>query len=301
MSPENVRERKEKRRYTFIMVPDAKSQETRTVSVSRLGLLATMLAAFLLILALVFAAIVYTPLGTHLPLSSPELVKQYGKQIVDIQKQLHLLLEEVNVLRGYNVKLRRAMGENLARPDSLAQAVNRLDSAAGLPPLVNMGIPDSEGVEPGSTAAIYDAIDRNTVPGSGAEPNRHEMSVKFPLTMPAEGFMSRGFQPEQLHYGLDIAGKQGSPILAAADGVVIFAAWTYDDGFTLMMAHDEGFTTVYKHNQSLLKNAGERIRRGEMIALLGNTGRTSSGPHLHFEVWKDGVAQDPTNYLLTIQ
>lgn len=298
MSPENVRERKEKRRYTFIMVPDAKSQETRTVSVSRLGLLATVLAMFLVIVALVFAAIVYTPLGTHLPLSSPELVKQYGKQIVDIQKQLHVLLQEINVLRTYNVKLRKAMGENLSRPDSLGQAVNGLDSAAGLPPLVNMGIPDSEGTDPGSTAAIYESIARN---GEGRETELHEMTSKFPLTMPVEGFTSRGFQSEQFHYGLDIAGRRGSPVLAAADGTVIFSAWTYDDGFTLMMAHDEGFTTVYKHNQSLLKTAGERIRRGEIIALLGNTGKTSSGPHVHFEVWKDGVAQDPTNYLLNIQ
>jgi len=282
-------------------VPDAKSQETRTVSVSRLGLIAAIFGTFLVIVALVFAAILYTPLGTHLPLSSPELVKQYGRQIVDIQKQLRVLLEEINVLRGYNFKLRKAMGENLSRPDSLSQAVNRYDSAAGLPPLVNMGLPDSEGADPGSTAAIYEAIARNDPSLLRGESEQHEMISRFPLTMPVEGFLTRGFQPEQLHFGLDFAGRQGSPVLAAADGAVIFSAWTYDDGFTLMMAHEEGFTTVYKHNQSLFKNAGERVRRGEMIALLGNTGKASSGPHVHFEVWKDGVAQDPTNYLLTIQ
>ena len=127
------------------------------------------------------------------------------------------------------------------------------------------------------------------------------MARQLPLTMPADGFVSKSFEPGELHYGLDVAGRRGNPVLAAADGTVIFGGWTYDDGYTVMLAHAEGYVTVYKHNEAIVRNTGESVRRGEVIALLGNTGRTSSGPHLHFEVWIDGIPQDPTNYLLTSQ
>ena len=297
---DNVRERKEKPRYTFIMVPDAKSQETRTVSVSRIGLIAAILAILLFIASCEFALFVYTPLGSHLPLAGTEVVRQYGRQIVDIENQLRGLLREISILRGYNLRLRKALGEGLH--DSLAQQISSADSALAMRAPATMdalGVVDepadtSRGggvpaIPAGASAAIYAAQ------FSGG------MVRELPLTMPAEGVMSRSFEPEKFHYGLDVAGRPGSPVLAAADGTVIFGGWTYDDGFTLMIAHEDGFVTVYKHNEAIVRNSGESVRRGELIALLGNTGKTSSGPHLHFEVWVDGIAQDPTNYLLTTQ
>jgi murein DD-endopeptidase MepM/ murein hydrolase activator NlpD len=128
-----------------------------------------------------------------------------------------------------------------------------------------------------------------------------EFGPEFPLSMPVEGFLTRRFDPQQYHLGIDIAAKQGSPVVAAADGNVVFAGWTYDYGFMVILAHDRGYMTVYKHNQSILKNSGAEVKRGELIALLGNTGVTSSGPHLHFEVWKNGTPENPNNFLLTTQ
>ena len=123
----------------------------------------------------------------------------------------------------------------------------------------------------------------------------------FPLMMPTDGFVSRGFDAERKHFGVDIAGKTGSAVLAAADGNVVFAGWTYDDGYLMIISHQQGYVTAYKHNQALLKTTGTNIKRGDVIALLGNTGKTSSGPHLHFELWKDGVVLNPDSYLLTTQ
>ena len=97
---------------------------------------------------------------------------------------------------------------------------------------------------------------------------------------------------------MDIAGQRGTPVQAPGDGVVLFAGWTYDDGNMLIIAHGGGYLTVFKHNQSLLKSALSGVKRGEPIALLGTSGRTSLGPHLHFEVWKNGLPQDPNEYLL---
>jgi murein DD-endopeptidase MepM/ murein hydrolase activator NlpD len=116
--------------------------------------------------------------------------------------------------------------------------------------------------------------------------------------MPADGYISRGYEPELGHYGIDLIGRVGSPIKAAAEGHVVFAGWTPEDGNTIILSHAGGFLSFYKHNHTLLKTAGVFVRRGEQIATLGNTGETSLGPHVHFEVWKDGSPKDPSHYLL---
>ena len=129
----------------------------------------------------------------------------------------------------------------------------------------------------------------------------HSAAIEMPLSVPVEGYITRGYDEQKYHYGVDFAGRSASAVTAAADGNVLFSGWTYDDGYTLMVAHDGSYVTVYKHNQALMKLTGESVKRGEVVALLGNTGKTSSGPHLHFEVWKNGIAQDPLRYLLMVQ
>ena len=79
----------------------------------------------------------------------------------------------------------------------------------------------------------------------------------------------------------------------------MFAGWTFEDGNVVMLSHGSGYLTVYKHNSSLLKSTGSLVKRGEVIALVGSTGITSTGPHLHFEVLKDGLPQNPQEFLLT--
>lgn len=117
--------------------------------------------------------------------------------------------------------------------------------------------------------------------------------------MPVEGIVTQGFDPSRGHFGLDIAARKGTPIYAATDGSVVFAGWTFDDGNMLMISHGDGYMTVYKHAQSLIKTAHMTVKRSEPIAFVGTTGKTSLGPHLHFEVWKDGVARDPSEFLLS--
>jgi murein DD-endopeptidase MepM/ murein hydrolase activator NlpD len=295
MSPENGRERKKKARYTFVVLPEGDSDKTRTFSASVLGLVVTVVASFLVIVLLILAAIVYTPIGSLLPIANPELEQQYAKQISEIQTQIGTLLDQVSVLRGYNVRLRKAMGETLHGEDSVVAASGPIAQLPAQPLDVRPG-------EPGESAAVTQAASRSAggvthgmLPASGSR------SLDLPFVMPSDGYLSRGFDEAQFHYGIDLAGKQGNAVLAAASGSVVFAGWTYDDGLMMIIAHDFGYLSVYKHNKALLKSVGSAVRRGEPIALLGNTGKTSSGPHLHFEIWRDGVATDPMKYLVAIQ
>ena len=103
--------------------------------------------------------------------------------------------------------------------------------------------------------------------------------------------------PDQDHNGLDILAPKNTPIKAVMDGVVILSDWTLETGNTIGIMHDNQVMSFYKHNSSLLKKNGAIVRAGEAIAIIGNTGTLSSGPHLHFELWYKGKPVDPSRYI----
>ena len=122
--------------------------------------------------------------------------------------------------------------------------------------------------------------------------------LRLPALPPVDGVLSRGFDAARGHFAVDLAATEGTPVRAFADGYVVFADWSHDGGHTIAVQHPGGYLSVYKHNGRLLKRVGERVRARETIASSGDTGRITSGPHLHFEVWRDGLAQDPSALLL---
>ncbi|NLW91833.1 MAG: M23 family metallopeptidase [Syntrophomonadaceae bacterium] len=105
-----------------------------------------------------------------------------------------------------------------------------------------------------------------------------------------------GWRQSAYHYGLDIAGETGDPILAAAGGVVSFRGWKGNYGRAVILDHPDGRQTLYGHMQRILVDTGEQVERGETIGQVGSTGR-STGPHLHFEIRQDGTCMNPLNYL----
>jgi murein DD-endopeptidase MepM/ murein hydrolase activator NlpD len=110
---------------------------------------------------------------------------------------------------------------------------------------------------------------------------------------PIEGFISTKFNPEKGHYGIDIVAKTGTPIYAAASGYVVFSDYTVEDGYMIIIIHPNDYISIYKHCSSLLKPKKDRIIQSEVIALTGNSGHKSHGPHLHFEIWKNGKPLNP--------
>lgn len=99
------------------------------------------------------------------------------------------------------------------------------------------------------------------------------------------------------HYGVDIVAKLNSRVSSALDGTVIFSEWTMETGYVIMIQHDLNIITCYKHNAELLKRQGDKVKAGEVIALMGNTGKETTGPHLHFELWVNGNPINPEDYI----
>jgi murein DD-endopeptidase MepM/ murein hydrolase activator NlpD len=99
------------------------------------------------------------------------------------------------------------------------------------------------------------------------------------------------------HYGVDIVSKPNARISSALDGTVIFSDWTMEAGYVIVLQHDQNIITSYKHNSELLKRQGEKVKAGEVIAIMGNTGKETTGPHLHFEIWMNGNPINPEDYI----
>jgi murein DD-endopeptidase MepM/ murein hydrolase activator NlpD len=124
-------------------------------------------------------------------------------------------------------------------------------------------------------------------------------SLRLPFLAPvADGIMTRGFSAQAGHYAVDIAVQEGTAVRSVGDGRVIFADWTYSAGYVIGVYHAGGYITLYKHNKRLDKKVGDQVREREAIAISGNSGEITSGPHLHFELWHEGLAQDPQRFFL---
>lgn len=106
------------------------------------------------------------------------------------------------------------------------------------------------------------------------------------------------FNPEEKHYGVDLVASTNEPIKSVLNGTVIFADWTTDNGYVIAIQHKDNLISVYKHNSSLLKKSGDYVRFGEVISIIGNSGKLSHGPHLHFELWYNGHPIDPEGAIL---
>jgi len=121
--------------------------------------------------------------------------------------------------------------------------------------------------------------------------------VNFVLFPPVNGTISEGYSVQDKHYAIDIVVAKDTPVKATSDGTVILAEWTTQTGYVVIIEHGNGLISVYKHNASLTIEQGDLVKSGEVIAISGNTGELTTGPHLHFELWSDGYPIDPTTFI----
>lgn len=126
---------------------------------------------------------------------------------------------------------------------------------------------------------------------------RSNAKVNFVLFPPISGSVTQGYNPREKHFAVDVVAPKNTPVKAVADGTVIFSGWSAETGYTIIIEHPFDLISVYKHNASITKSQGDFIKSGEVIAIIGNTGEETTGPHLHFELWSEGYPVNPSNYI----
>lgn len=130
----------------------------------------------------------------------------------------------------------------------------------------------------------------------GAEAFIHQS--KALIIPPVNGVLVDSFDLQKQHYGIDVVTNKKENIKVVLAGTVIFSNWDYNTGFTILVQHSNNLLSSYKHCETILKQTGDKVTTGEVIGMVGNSGKYSSGPHLHFELWENGKAVDPLNYII---
>ena len=144
------------------------------------------------------------------------------------------------------------------------------------------------------TKTRADSILRLKVENEGKDPIEADFDF---FTAPVKGTLSKSYNSKKEHYGVDVVTKAETPVKSCLEGTVIFSAWTTNDGNVIILQHDNDFLSVYKHCSSLLKNVGDKVQTADPVGIVGNTGKHSSGPHLHFELWQNGVPLNPQEFI----
>lgn len=220
-----------------------------------------------------------------------------------------------NYLPGYlDVEVRKEIVENALRADSLERMVAihelYLSNVAGI---LSGTLPLDSIRQIDSLATNDENYEIPRSPSEEAFVKEFAEEEKYNLTVladpekvptdgvffykPVNGTVSAHYEAAIRHYGVDLVAKERESVLATLDGTVVYAGFGSNQGNVIQLQHKNGFISVYKHNALLLKEVGDIVQAGEAIALVGNTGKLSTGPHLHFELWYKGNPVNPEEYI----
>jgi murein DD-endopeptidase MepM/ murein hydrolase activator NlpD len=221
-----------------------------------------------------------------------------------------------NYLVGYNqVEMTRSLVEQEQILDSLQRVMQQQQLWSANLSRVLRGEIDTAQSRPSTEQSNYNGLDISQVPPEDlalreritradyfnlrvAEEENQQRDFRDGIFLsPLEGVITSRFQPAEGHFGIDIAGREKSPVKAIRDGRVIDAYWDEETGNVIVLLHEFGLVSLYKHNSALLRKVGNFVRAGDAIAIVGNTGELSTGPHLHFEMWHDQIPLNPEDFL----
>lgn len=247
-----------------------------------LGWLLASYAVLILVMCLIFYL---TPLGTLLFNHEDRALRE---QVVEIYTRVDQLSDSLAASEYQLSEFKRALAEGIDTTFSITAVDQNLYRSANS---YNSGRPYRPEIDPsrGVRGLLSDEIIFS---------NRmfFDATLEFPLRFPLGGSLTRRFDADNGHYGIDIAAEEGAPVRSFASGVVLFSGFTLNYGAVVMIQHQDAFVSVYKHCNSLTIKPGDFIGKGDVIGRVSDSGRLSSGPHLHLELWQNGLPLNPEDY-----
>ena len=268
-------------RFHILLVKEKTLEKKKLFSSSAINLISSSLFAFLLLLSVTFLLIYFTPLKEYFRgYTSIELRENAVENSMKLDSLENLYITQSNYINS----LRDLLSGNITFED-----IDRYDGN------IENNIVELEIIETNRDDSLLRAIVEEEDKYNAFDiQGQRFTSVLFP---PVKGGLSSVFDVDTKHYGVDIVIPENSPVHSISEGIVVFSEWTSATGFVIIIEHLNGLTSIYKHNSSIIKNQGDRVDTGEIIAFSGNTGSLTTGPHLHFELWHQGEPVDPQSYI----
>jgi len=270
-------------KYRLIIYNDDTFEEVWFLRLSRLNVFSIVGSVLIFLIAGVTLLIAFTPIREFIP--------------------------------GYpDGNMRRNIINNVYKLDSLENELEMRDRYfASINQIIRGGIPESYENSQDTTASYDDIVfttsEHDSILRRQIEQEEiynlsvsHKSSEKTDFSSihffpPVKGLVTNSFNQNINHFGTDIVAASNKVVVAALDGVITMATWTLETGYVIQIQHENNIISIYKHNSELLKKVGNHVTAGEAIAIIGNSGELTSGPHLHFELWHNGTPLDPEDYV----
>ena len=271
-------------RYRLVVMNDDTFEENLSLRLTPLGLLILVSAITIVMVMIVTSLIAFTPLREYIPGYADVAMR---RELITLAMRSDSLEQALNEQNMFNENIANVLRGNI-KPDTTG---NKPDKSKEYEKL-KINASQKEG----QLKYSIESQDKYSL-AYGAESNKSGISNFFFFT-PIKGVVSEQFKSQDRHYGVDIVGPENEPIKVTLDGTVILATWSSETGYTITVQHTNNLISVYKHNSVLLKKVGDYVKAGEAIAIIGNSGEQTTGPHLHFELWYNGSAIDPQGYMV---
>jgi murein DD-endopeptidase MepM/ murein hydrolase activator NlpD len=287
---------KQNNRYRLVIMNDETFGEIVSYRLTKVNVYLLVSSILVVLATIVTLFIFFTPLRQYVPGYGDvnlrrEIIDQY--EIIDSLAEAQRAYEAMFNSRRVQLSDDPASldGEKNYKDQSMADSAAR---AASIDPEQVSGVGDTlamlmEGFKKGKP--IFE-LPLTTIGGMFDPTSMNFVSPLSPMAL-----ATQAFAPETGHYGIDLADAKDTPVKAVLSGTVICATWSYQDGYMIAVQHRNNYISFYKHNSKLLKKVGNVVKAGEAIAIIGSTGNHSSGPHLHFELWYNGQAVNPSEYV----
>lgn len=291
-----AREKKEKKekesrlrkKYRVVVYNYDTYEEKAHFKFTLLAFLNTVIISSVLLIVLVTYLIAFTPLREYIPGYTDVSLNRRVYEMERRADSMELVFQQKDQYIN-NIK-RIVMGDDFS-----SDSINSLLTQSSSTNFNN--IADKKSKEDSLFRVEYENETRNNL-------FKHDIISDIPAEYklvaffsPMTGIVTSHFNREEKHFGIDIVADNNSVIKATADGTVVYSDWTVDNGYCLGIQHNGNLFSVYKHNAVLLKDDGDFVSAGEPIAIYGNSGSMSTGPHLHFEIWYNGTPLNPEDYI----
>jgi murein DD-endopeptidase MepM/ murein hydrolase activator NlpD len=283
-------------KYRLVIMNDDTFEEVSSLKLTPLAVYVAVSSLIVGTAIMVTMLIIWTPLKRYIP--------GYGdftrdSEIAELSSKVKSLENEIEAHRRYNENFRKILTGDLA--DITEEAVKKQgkpDNFVDTLPNDIDRIPEDEALRAAVASGTF-TTDPNAAPPQSAFTT---LVGDVPLQQlffipPVSGEITAPFDLRKSHFGLDVAAPKNTAIKATADGTVVSAGYTVETGYSIAVQHPNNVLTIYKHNSVLLRREGDVVKAGEAIAIIGNSGESSTGPHLHFELWHKGRAVDPALYI----
>lgn len=274
------------RHYRLVVMNDENFEVKASIKLNPVNLLLTISTLFVIYAIIIIALMRITPVNEMFfgPDKTPEMKQELLHYHVTIDSLNNVIADQSRYLGIITQVLR---GEVDTTRPTLSETEGHLDS-------LNFG-PISH-----QDSMLRAEYERRRDYGILVSSEQRRLSAIEELYFipPVRGIVTKSFEQEYNHFGIDIVAEENAAIKATLEGKVIFTGWTSEYGNVISIQHGDNLVSVYKHNAVLLKKVGTFVSAGEVVALLGNTGEFSQGPHLHFELWHDMVPINPLQYIV---